>query len=351
MENNIENNKDVIDLRLIFNKIREQKRLFYISLPITFVLSCILILCVPRYYTTNTMLAPEMGSDMGGGTLGTLASSFGINLAQTQSADAISPLLYPDLMRDNAFVTNLFDVKVVSADGEINTTYHDYLKKYQKQPWWSKAISGIKKIFISKKDKDSKSNGKKEFDPYQLSESQNGIAEAIRNNVSLSVDKKTGVITLSVKAQDALICKTMADSIKSRLQTFITDYRTNKARIDLEYYTKLTQDAKNDYETARRNYSHYADANTDVILESYKATQTDMENEMQLKYNTYTTLMAQYQAAKAKVQERTPAFTVIKGANVPIKPAGPKRMFFVICMCFLATIITSIYIIYKQKLI
>jgi uncharacterized protein involved in exopolysaccharide biosynthesis len=48
-------------------------------------------------------------------------------------------------------------------------------------------------------------------------------------------------------------------------------------------------------------------------------------------------------AAKAKIQERTPAFTVIKGAAVPIKPAGPKRMIFVALMLFFATFVISIY--------
>ena len=83
----------------------------------------------------------------------------------------------------------------------------------------------------------------------------------------------------------------------------------------------------------------------DVILESVRAKQNDLENDMQLKYNTYTTLMTQYQAARAKVQERTPAFTLVKGAAVPIKPAGPKRMLFVIGMCILATMITSLWLI------
>ena len=64
---------------------------------------------------------------------------------------------------------------------------------------------------------------------------------------------------------------------------------------------------------------------------------------MQLKYNTYTTLMTQYQMAKAKVQERTPAFTLVQGAAVPIKPAGPKRMFFVGGMCLLSIVLISIY--------
>ena len=70
---------------------------------------------------------------------------------------------------------------------------------------------------------------------------------------------------------------------------------------------------------------------------------------MQLKYNTYTTLMTQYQAAKAKVQERTPAFTLVQGAAVPIKPAGPKRMIFVIGMCVLAVFGTSLYCYFGDK--
>ena len=80
-----------------------------------------------------------------------------------------------------------------------------------------------------------------------------------------------------------------------------------------------------------------------MVLESYRAKQTDLENDMQLKYNTYTTLMTQYQMAKAKVQERTPAFTLVQGAAVPIKPAGPKRMLFVAGMCVLAIICTSLW--------
>lgn len=137
----------------------------------------------------------------------------------------------------------------------------------------------------------------------------------------------------------------MADSVKERLQTFITNYRTNKSRIDEHHYKKLVDEAKTDYEKARRIYGSYADANTDVMLESFRAKQNDLENDMQLKYNTYTTLMAQYQAAKAKVQERTPAFTLVKGAAVPIKPTGPKRMLFVVGMLFLASLVTSFFIL------
>ena len=334
---------EVIDLRVVFSRIWRQRRKFYIVLPITFVLSCAIILCVPRYYTSSLSLAPEVANSSSmGGTLGSLASSFGIDLGSIETTDAINPMLYPDLMEDNGFVTGLFDIKVKSIDGEINCSYYDYLTKHQKQAFWVSAVGMIKKLFTSK-DQGNNNSGK--FNPYMLSKKQDDVAALIRSNVTITIDKKTAVINIMTKAQDALICKMLADSLKERLQVFITNYRTNKSRIDEQYYKKLVDEAKADYEKSRRLYAGYADANMEVMLESFRAKQNDLENDMQLKYNTYTTLMTQYQAAKAKVQEHTPAFTLVKGAAVPIKPAGPKRMLFVIGMCMLATIITSLWLV------
>ncbi len=346
MTNN--NTTEVIDLRILARKILARKRLFYKTLPTTFVLSCALILCVPRYYVTDTSMAPEVGGTGMEGTLGSIASSFGFDLSNMQTSDAISPLLYPDLMDDNGFVAGLFDVKVKSQDGEIATTYYNYINKHQKTAWWNIPVSWIKKLFSDKTAVSQAGNNK--FSPYILSKRQDDIMKAMRNNIAISVDKKTAVITISVTDQDALICKTMADSIREHLQDFITAYRTNKSRIDMNYYEKLVAEAKSDYEDARRLYGKYADANTNVTLESFRLKINDLENDMQLKYNTYSTLNTQLQAAKAKVQERTPAFTTIKGASVPIKPAGPKRMLFVLGMMILACIATSIYAI-KDELI
>ena len=76
----------------------------------------------------------------------------------------------------------------------------------------------------------------------------------------------------------------------------------------------------------------------------------DIENDMQLKFNAYSTINNQLEAAKAKVQERTPAFTILKGAAVPIKPAGPKRMLFVLFMLILATMSIVTYVLWDDIL-
>lgn len=341
MEDNKKNN-EVIDLRVIFKKILANKKLYIKVLPIVFVLSCAYILCIPRTYTSSLSLAPEMNNSSSlGGTIGSLASSFGFDLGNMETSDAINPMLYPDLMEDNGFIVGLFDIKVASADGEIKCNYYDYLTKHQDEPFWSKGIGSIKNLFA---EKETPIKGSSKSSPYMLSKKQDGIVEGIRKDITISIDKKTAVITITAQAQDPLICKTLADSVKERLQVFITNYRTSKSRIDEEYYKNLATEAKHEYEKARQLYGSYADANTDLQLASLRSKQEDLENDMQLKYNAYSTMMTQYQAAKAKVQERTPAFTIVKGAAVPVKASGPKRMIFVLSMLFLAFIATTLYI-------
>ena len=156
------------------------------------------------------------------------------------------------------------------------------------------------------------------------------------------------VITINVTDQDPLICATMADSAKTRLQKFITDYRTSKVKVDLEYNKKLYKEAKERYEKARRLYAEFADANQDVILQSVQTKQNDLENEMQLQYNIYQQVVANLQQAEMKVQEETPAFTTLQSATVPVMKAGPKRAQMCLIFLFLAFLGTTAYILYKE---
>lgn len=336
---------NVIDIRVVFKKIWDRKKLFFKVLPVVFVLSCLYIICIPRSYTTTCKLAPESLNAMGGGTLGALASTVGIDLTQMESNDAITPMLYPDLMEDNGFVVSLFDVEVAKRDGSLRTTYYDYLCNHQNYPWWAYCISWAKSLLKSEESLDVDSSVIAEKNSYVLSKKDDDVAKAIRGNITLGIDKKTGVISVAVEDQDPYICKTIADSVSVHLQQFITDYRTNKARVDLEFYAQLMENAKAEYEGLRRKYNAFVDANNNVVLQSYKSRQSDMESELSLKFQTYSTITAMYQQALGKVQERTPAFTILKGAEMPLKAAKPKRMIFVGMMVLIAFFCVSIYIL------
>ena len=340
-----------IDFGKIFKDLLRHKRLYFIVLPVAFVLAAIYSLSLPNYYNCQVTLAPELGSGArSGGSLAGLASSFGINLGSAQAgADAISPMLYPDLMNSVDFKTSLFPVKVTiegdkdKGEKDRTMTYYDYLAKNQKAPWWSSAKKAFFGLFGAKKEiKDDP------VDNFRLTKDQAVIAEVIKKNVVCNVDKKTNVITINVTDQDPVICATMADTVKTRLQKFITDYRTSKVRVDLEFNEKLYAETKARYDKARQRYAQFSDANQDIILESVRQRQTELENDMQLQYNAYTQVAAQLMAAKAKVQQETPAFTTLQSATVPVKKSGPKRAQLCLIFLFLAFLGTTAWILYKE---
>ena len=345
-----------IDFGKIFKDLLKHKRLYYRVLPITFVVAAILALSIPNYYNCTVMLSPEMSSSTSSKSgLLSLASSFGVNLGTStggMGTEALFPTLYPDLVNSTDFKTTLFHVPVTiegdKEEGEKDRTmsYYTYLKDEQKSPWWSAAIGGTIKFIVGLFKE--KKEGEEKLDPFRLTREQAAIVKAIDKKVVCDVDKKTMVITINVTDQNPVICATMADTVKTRLQKFITDYRTSKARVDLEYNKKIYKETKARYEKARQLYAEFMDANQDIILQTVRQKQTDLENEMQLQYNAYTQVAAQLLAAEAKVQQETPAFTTLQSATVPVKKTGPKRALMCIIFLFLAFLGTTAWILYKE---
>lgn len=335
----------------IFKDLLKHKMLYVKVLPVAFVLAAIYALGQPNYYSCKVKLSPEMsGGKSSVGSLASLASSFGVNLGTGGAGtEALFPTLYPELMNSVDFKTSLFQVPVtIEGDkekGESDTTmtYYDYLSNAQKAPWWSEGIKAISSMFHGQS---SKVNEK--VDPFRLTKDQDEIVKVIDKKVVCKVDKKTMVITIDVTDQDPVIAAKMADTVKTRLQNFITDYRTSKARVDLEYNKKIAAETKARYEKARQLYADFSDANQDIILESVRQRQTELENEMQLQYNAYTQVAAQLLAAEAKVQEETPAFTTLQSATVPVKKSGPKRAQICLVFVFLVFLGITVWILYKE---
>ena len=349
----LQDEQSSIDYRALWHSVRSRFKLYSVVLGITFVVACIYAFSLPKTYSCKVMLAPELSTTTSRNSLSALASSFGLNMGATRNgSEALFPTLYPDLMNSVDFKTSLFPVKVRRDKDTKEMTYYDYLLKEQKRPWWSSVIGtvvgGIAGLFSSDDATSGKSNTNKEVNPFRLTKKQTAIAKAINSRVRCDVDKKTLVITIIVSDQDPLICATVADSVKNRLQRFITDYRTSKVREDLKYNQKIYAEAKREYDKARQLYASFSDANQDVILQSVRTKLNDLENEMQLKFNAYNAISAQLQEAKAKVQQETPAFTTLQSATVPVGPSAPRKSRILLVWLFLAFLGTTLWAFYKD---
>lgn len=337
-----------IDFASIYAAIKDNRRLYIKVLPVAFILSCIIVLSLPNYYKCEVQLAPELSAGSSSMLGRSSALRMLMNRTSGATSEALNPTLYPDLVNSSDFKVSLFDIPVHKMDSTRVTTYYDYLVNDQKSPWWSSVIGGTLGWVAYLIAGDDTTEVSDVVNPFQLTKEQTSIVKALGKSVVCEVDDKTFVITITVTDQDPLICATIADSVRSRLQDFITAYRTQKARVDLDYTQHLYDSAKIAYDLAREEYATYADANQDLIYQTDRTTLYNLENEMQLQFNNFNTLAQQLQTAKAKVQEETPSFTTLQSATVPVKKAGPGRTKIVLIIMFLAFVGTSAWILYRE---
>lgn len=314
------------------------------------VLGLIVAFSIPREYTTTVKLAPEINDNKASsGGLSALASMAGVATFST-GADAVYPMLYPDVVESVPFLTGLFDVKVQTAEDGRKMTVRQFMDEETSNPWWSAVIAAPFKLIGLFMPEEEVDPGHK-LDNFHLTKEEDDLVKALSERVKVSVDAKTSVVTVDVSMQDPLVSAELADTVVSRLKEFVTDYRTNKARQDLKYAEKLNEEAKAKYFKTQQIYANYLDRNQGIVFRSAQVERERLENETALAFNLYNSTSQQVQRAQAKVQETMPVYAVITPATVPIKPSKPRKALILVGFTFLAFVACAVWIQFLKPMI
>lgn len=354
-ENNInDNNGDnvkEIDLLELAKKIWDRRRMVIKWCAVGAVIGIIVAFSIPKTYVTSVKLAPEKNDGKSASAnLGALAAMAGVSIGNSGS-DAIYPKLYPDIVQSVPFCTSLFNVPLVNAKGDKHFTVAEYFENETRSPWWSAILGAPGKLLGAlRSNDDEKENKNHKLNTFRLTAKESGLVSALQGTISTDVDIKTNVVTISVKTQDPMVSALLADTVVSRLQEYVTAYRTDKARKDLEYVEKLNEEARADYYAAQQKLANYLDTHQGMVLYSAQTTRDRLENEATLAFNLFNQTSQQLQVAKAKVQEDTPVYARIMPATVPIRAAGPKKIMILGVFIFLAFLAASAWILVVDPL-
>ena len=329
-----------IDLLDLLRKVIAIRKTLYKAAGIGLVVGIIIAFSIPRQYTVSVTLAPEMGSDSKSSGLASMAASFLGAGGMGNSADALNAALSSEIVSSTPFLLELFDTRVQTLDGKVDTTLVAYLDE-QCTPWWSlilgapgKAIDAVKELFTANSDTVSTLN------PFQLTKEENKKVKTLRKTIQANINKKTGITTLSVTLQDAKVTAMVADSVVAKLQQYIINYRIAKAKEDCTYLEQLYKERQQEYYDTQQRYARYVDTNKSLVLQSVRTEQERLQNDMNLAYQVYSQVAQQLQVARAKIQEEKPVFAVVEPATVPLQASNSRKM-IVLGIVFLALIGTA----------
>lgn len=341
-----------IDLMEYARKLWAARKLLLKVAGIAAVVGVVIALSIPKKYTAEVTLSPESGKS-GGGSLSGMAAMLGIgSVNMGGDANALNISMTSDIVATTPFILELFDTQVKTLDGEVDTTFVAYLET-ESAPWWSavmslpgKAIGGVISLFSSKEEEEEI----KAIDPFQLTKKQMSQVNAIKSIIMATSDKKTGITKVSVTLQDPLVAATMVDTVLTKLQKYITKYKTSKAQEDCNYWEQLYKQRQKEYYEAQEKYARYSDTNKGVILQSVRIEQERLQNEQTLAFQVFSQVATQLQMSKAKLQEEKPAFAILEPASVPLLPSGTSRKMILIGIVFLAVAGAAAWILFGQDL-
>lgn len=343
IEDDIDFEEDEIDIMQYVTKLLHNWKFVVKAGCVGMIVGLIFALSVVKTYTSTATLAPEVTSKSSGGGLSSLASLAGVNLGSLSSSDALNPDLYPQIVNSNPFRVELLDTEITYIDkkGEQKMPLYVYLDQYRKKAWYTTLLSAPMDVmgWVMAKIKGIDTEDDAEYyqgciNPEKLTITQYNKVKYLSEHTSITVDKKTSVITIAANMGQPQIAKQVCDKIIENLENYVFEYRTEKSRMDVEYYQKLTQESREAYYAAQQKYARYVDSNQGVIRNSFMIESERLRNESELAFQLYNSTSQQLQLAEAKIQLETPVCITINPSTVPIK-GSPSRAKTLIVWVFL----------------
>ena len=307
---------------------------------------------IPKTYKASVTFAPETQQKVGSG-VSSIASMMGVNL--NNSVDAISVEMFPDVVHSTPFIFELFEIPVTfeRKDSTLTTTLVEYMIDYQKRPWWNpilkfpfKALGWCIDLLTPDKDR---STGDGALDPVNLPKKEREVVKFFAENIRVLVDKKTGKTSMSLELQDPLVVATVMQAITENLKEYMSDYRTSKARQDIDNLEIICGQRKADYYKAQQAYADYVDSNKNISLQSVQVESERLQQEMNLAYQVYSQVATQLEGARIQAEQAKPVFAIINPVTVPIKKAAPSKAKLLIIFTFLAGCCSAAWVLFGEE--
>ena len=342
-----------IDVMEILRKIIAIRKTIYKAAGIGLVIGIIIAISIPKQYTVEVTLSPEMGNNKGSGLSGLAASFLGNEVTMGDGTDALNASLSADIVSSTPFLLELSTMEI-SVSRDESMTLNTYLDE-ESSPWWNYVIGfpemligGVKSLLVD--DESIASIGVNQG-IIKLSKKESKKIETLKKMITAAVDKKTSITSVAVTLQNPRVAAVVADSVVKKLQEYIIDYRTSKAKEDCLYLEKLFKERQQEYYTAQRKYANYIDSHDNIILQSVRAEQERLQNDMNLAYQVYSQVANQLQVARAKVQEEKPVFHIVEPAVIPLDPSGTSRKIYVLIFIFLSVCIVILGKFFGENLL
>ncbi len=340
-------NAEEIDLIELFLAFWRERRIVYFTVAAFFVIGLIVAFTADEEYTSEVKLLPEGTRQSASAGL---ARQFGLDIPRVQEEEGIATRYYPHIARSYPFLKEFIDYEIYVPKANRNMTLIEFFNDYHSETtFFSNVISTVKKYTIhlpftvsgwferegsteesasEAETEESKDVEKKIADGsgnvVRLSGRELRVVNRLRSRLSVERDDD-GFLVLSVKMPCPEAAADLTEHATNSLVGYIKDYRTEKARNDLEFIQERYEEARERFEKSQENLARFRDETRGELTQLALTQEQRLQSEYDIAFNLYNTLANRLEEARLKLQEETPVVKVVEPAVVSRSPSEPNR--------------------------
>ncbi|PKD44667.1 Wzz/FepE/Etk N-terminal domain-containing protein [Rhodohalobacter barkolensis] len=306
-------------------------------------------------FESDAVLMPEIQTeDVGGASqlLQRFGGAFGISGGSSMPAGTIPPQIYPQIVNSLSFQLELMSTEIEFREYGVTTTWPDFLENHYSKPITTYVkdytvrlpftiLGGIREFFSS--DEETGTLVREdvlEQDFISLSQEEFELVKQLRERISVSQDQETGLLTAKVKLQDPRAAAEMNRYLIDLLKEYVTEYRVEKARQNLEFADQQKEEAEARFRETQMALAEFQDRNVSISTARAQTELERLQDEKNLALNVYQSLAQRVEESRLNLQEQTPIFSEVQPANVPTERSEPKRGMMVIVFTLLGGILS-----------
>lgn len=340
-----------IDYMQLLHKLWQARKTILIGLGIGTVLGVIVAFILPKQYRVVTTMLPQSEAEGGIGKLSSLASLAGFDLDLSSGESDISPIIFPQIVESAPFMLELMNTPFTFKAVDHPVSLYEYYYSIKKPSFgelvmkYTIGLPGLLKKSIKKEDEPVEA---KDGGPQVLTKEQEALMLALKGQVSLSVNKKEGYLTLTCVFEEPLLTAQVAEKAQELLQTYITAYKTNKSKDQLAFIEQRYAEKKDEFIKAQNRLASFQDRNMHVSSASAMTELDRLESEKDIAFAVYSELAKSLEQSSIQVKRQTPVFAIIKPVVVPNEKFKPQRAKVLMVFVALGLMLSVGFIVIKE---
>lgn len=280
-----------ISLSLLFGVLKREYKIILLTTFLFSIVGFFYVLITPKEYISIGKIMPEVSYKASNGIAGInqLLKKYNGNV-DLYNTEITSPDLYAEILNTSDFYDYILNKEVTT-----NTN-----KKISFISYYNFNLENKKNLFQKEKS-DFKTHDKIKY---------NSIIQDIQRRIVITSVKRNNLIFVSVQMQDPAVAANIANYTIAYLIDYITKYRTEKARQELQFIQNLEKNISKD------------SSKSEVLRK-------EIQN----------SLLVSAVQMKIKIQEDTPTIQVLEKAQIPIISSEPSLIKILIVFTFIGFLI------------